>query len=404
MHYTARTGFSGKTSRKAAAMCILFVATLVTTRAFAQTETILVNFQPDAVGYSVAEGVAFDSSGNLYGVTGYGGGDDSGTIFEMSPAAGGTWSAPVILLDVAGRGESPLVFNAGNIFTTATFIGLDGGVYELAHGSSGWMQDVLYEFGRRDAREPWGNVVFDSSGNLYGTAQVGPTHPGLGAVFELSPTESGEWTESLPYVGVDPAYGVEPIWATIAPSGTLYVATLYGGMRQGGVVFQLAPSAEGWTPSVMYTFPSGSSPCCLTLDANGDVYGTTFGGGVYGAGTVFRLRKTASGSWGQQTLHSFGSGSDGVQPAFSVPVFDSAGNLYGTTFYGGSDGIGVVYKLSPGLGGNWTETILHSFVNDGVDGNTPSGGVAFGSDGNLYGTTYYGGLYGDGTLYELTLD
>jgi uncharacterized repeat protein (TIGR03803 family) len=406
MSLTDRRLFSGKISNcGAAAMAIAFLAILIAAHtAFAQTETILVNLQPDAVGYSASKGVAFDSSGNLYGVTGYGGGDGSGAIFEMSPAGGGTWSAPVVLLEVAGRPESPLLVNAGNIFTTATFLGLEGGVYELSHGAGGWMQDILYEFLRsRDARAPWSNVAFDSSGNLYGTAQIGPTHPDLGAVFELSPTESGEWTESLPYVG-GPAYGVLPEWVAVPPSGNLYVATLYGGAHQGGVVFQLTPSAEGWTPSVMYAFPSGSSPCCLTLDASGNVYGTTFGGGLYGAGTVFRLKKTASGGWGHQTLYSFGNGSDGVSPAFSVPVFDSAGNLYGTTSSGGSDGLGVVYKLSPGPGGNWTETILHNFMNDGVDGNSPYGGVAFGSDGNLYGTAYYGGLYGDGVVYELTLD
>lgn len=407
MSFTDHRIFFGKISGStAAAIAIGFFAVLIAGHpAFAQTETILVNLQPDAVGYSVAEGVVFDSSGNLYGVTGYGGGDGSGTIFEMSPAAGGTWSAPVIILDVAGRGESPLVFHGGSIFTTGIFVGrFDGGVYELSPGAGGWAQDILYDFQRRDAKGPWGNVAFDSSGNLYGTTQVGPTQPQSGAVFELTPTGTGGWTESLPYVSGDPAYGVEPIWTIVAPSGSLYVATLYGGAHQGGVVYQLTPSAGGWTPSVMYAFPSGSQTCCLTLDASGNVYGATFNGGTYGGGTVFRLKKTASGAWGLQTLHNFGSGSDGAVPAFSAPVFDSAGNIYGTTYYGGSAGLGVLYKLSPGSGGGWTETILHNFANDGVDGNTPQGGVVFGPDGNLYGTTYYGGLYGDGTVYELTLD
>ncbi len=384
-----------------AALATLWIAGMPA--AFAQKETILLNLQPNDIGYSVLEGVAFDSSGNLYGVTGYGGGDGSGTIFEMSPAGGGTWSAPVIILDVAGRPESPLVFHAGNIFTTTIFQGLDGGVYELSPGAGGWTQDLLYDFQRRDARAPWGNVAFDSAGNLYGTAQIGPTHPESGAVFELTPTETGEWTESLPFVGGSD-YGALPAWVITTPSGNLYAATLYGGAYQGGVVFQLTPSAAGWTPSVMYSFPTGSSPSCLRLDASGNVYGVTFSGGVYGGGSVFRLKKTASGAWGLQTLHSFGSGSDGAGPAFSALVFDSAGNIYGTTASGGTAGIGVVYKLSPGSGGSWTETILHNFANDGVDGNTPGGGVVFGPDGNLYGTTYYGGLYGDGTVYELTLD
>jgi len=372
--------------------------------ATAQTETILVSLQPNAVGYSASEGVAFDSSGNLYGVTSYGGGDGSGAIFEMSPAGGGTWSAPVVILDVAGRPESPLFFKGGNIFTTATFLGIEGGVYELSQGSGGWTQNILYDFQRRDARAPWSNVAFDSSGNLYGTAQIGPTHPDLGAVYELPPTESGEWTESLPFVGGGLTYGSNPLWVITTPSGNLYVATEFGGAYQGGAVFQLTPSAEGWSPSLMYAFPSGSSPCCLTLDASGDVYGTTFGRGGYNAGSVFRLKKTASGAWGMQSLYSFGNGATGTFPTFSAPVLDSAGNLYGTTSSGGSGGAGVVYKLSPGAGGNWTETVLHNFTSNGVDGITPYGGVVFGPDGNLYGTTYYGGLFNDGIVYELTLN
>jgi uncharacterized repeat protein (TIGR03803 family) len=386
------------------AVTALTTLLVAATSAAAQTETILVNLQPNAVGYSASEGVAFDSSGNLYGVTGYGGGDGSGAIFEMSPAGGGTWSAPVVILDVAGRPESPLFFKGGSIFTTATFQGLEGGVYELSPGAGGWMQDFLYDFQRRDAREPWGNVAFDSAGNLYGTAQFGPMHPEIGAVFELTPTESGQWTESLPFVGSVPADGALPDWVITTTSGNLYVATLYGGAHGGGAIFQLTPSAGGWTPNLMYDFPIDSFPGCLTLDASGDVYGITFSGGTYLGGTVFRLRKTASGGWGLQTLHNFGDGSDGALPTFAAPVFDPAGNIYGTTNAGGSAGIGVVYKLSPGSGGSWTETILHNFANDGVDGNTPQGGVIFGPDGNLYGTTYYGGLHGDGTVFELTLD
>jgi uncharacterized repeat protein (TIGR03803 family) len=373
--------------------------------AAAQTETILLNLQPNDVGYNPAGGVAFDSSGNFYGATTSGGGDGSGAIFEMSPAGGGTWSAPVVVLDVAGRPESPLVFKGGNIFTTAIFQGLEGGVYELSPAAGGWTQDFLYDFQRRDAREPFGNVAFDSSGNLYGTATFGPIHPNLGAVFELTPTETGEWTETLPFVGSAPEYGVDPEWVITTPSGNLYVATAYrpsaGGAYLGGVVIQLTPSAEGWTPSVMYSFPIGSSPSYLTLDASGNVYGTTSGGGTYAGGTFFKLKKTASGAWGLQTLHNFGNGNDGAFP--NGVVFDSAGNLYGTTIFGGTSGIGVVYKLSPESGGSWTETILHNFANDGIDGNSPEA-VVFGPDGNLYGTTNSGGLYGDGTVFELTLD
>jgi uncharacterized repeat protein (TIGR03803 family) len=397
-----------KSTRTLATLAVFFTFVVAaSTYATAQTETILDNFQADAVGYEVNENVIFDSSGNLYGITNYGGENYSGTIFEMSPAGGGTWTAPTVLLGEAGQGESPIVLNGGNIFTTAILVGFGGGVYELSPGTSGWTQTILYEFlhAPKDINEPWGNVVFDSSGNLYGTAQFGDTSAQLGGVFELTPTESGEWTESLPFVAGPPnfEYGADPCWVVIDSSNRLYVESLYGGQYSGGLVFQLTPSAEGWTKSVLYEFPYASGPYRLTLDASGNVYGITINGGTYNAGTVFKLKKNASGIWEEQILHSFGSGSDGNTP-ISAPVFDSAGNLYGTAAGGGSAGLGVVYKLSPGRGGSWTETILHNFLNDGVDGNSPYGGVVLGPDGNLYGTTYYGGLYGDGTIYELTTD
>ena len=400
----SRIVFKKISSRCAVSTGTVLVAMLIAAHsAFAQTETILDNLQADAVGYSASAGVAFDSAGNLYGVTGYGGASGSGAIFEMSPAGGGTWGAPVVLLDAAGRPESPLVFHAGNLFTTAIFLGFHGGVYELSPAGNEWTQDILYEFSRapKDADEPWGNVVFDSSGNLYGAAQLGPTGRQLGAVFELSPTEGGDWTETLPFIAGVPVYGYLPYWVIIDPAGNLYVSTLTGGAHQAGAVVQLTPSAGGWTSTLVSAFTS--FPTYLTLGANGDVYGVTPYGGVYGLGSAFRLRKTATGAWRLQTVHSFGNGNDGVLPN-SAPIFDSAGALYGTTDSGGMAGAGVTYKLSPGQGGNWTETILHNFLNDGIDGINPMGGVVFGPDGNLYGTTYDGGLFGDGVVYELTLE
>ena len=400
--------FFGKIAIRGAAstgivlIAMVFLLLSAAHSAFAQTETILDNFQSDAVGNSPTESVVFDSAGNLYGVTSYGAAGGSGAIFEMSPTEGGTWGAPVVLLDSAGRPESPLVFHGGNIFTTAIFLAFHGGVYELSPEGSGWTQDILYEFSRApvDTSEPWGNVVFDSSGNLYGTTQLGPTGRQLGAVFELSPTESGSWTETIPFTAGVAAYGYLPHWVIMDPAGNLYVASLYGSAYQNGAVVKLTPSAGGWTTTLLSTFPS--SPTYMTLGANGDIYGVTPYGGVYALGSVFRLRKTATGPWRLQTVHSFGSGTDGVLPN-SAPIFDSAGNLYGTTDNGGTAGVGVVFKLSPGQGGNWSESILHNFLDDGIDGTDPMGGVVFGPDGNLYGTTYYGGLFGDGVLYELTL-
>jgi uncharacterized repeat protein (TIGR03803 family) len=145
----------------------------------------------------------------------------------------------------------------------------------------------------------------------------------------------------------------------------------------------------------------------LTLDSAGSLYGTTYAGGTYSQGGVFELKRSAKG-WAENVLYNFTGGSDGGQPYQPSLVWDSAGNLYGTTETGGNDGLGVVFELTPTSGGSWTETVLHSFT--GVtDGWLPDSGVIIDKSGNLYGTAFLGGGYGScfsglscGTVYQLT--
>ncbi len=201
--------------------------------------------------------------------------------------------------------------------------------------------------------------------------------------------------------------------------GNLYGTTAGGGVSNPrcdkanflgcGTVFQLTPGAnETWTETVLHSFtgpPDGSEPSAsLVLDAHGNLYGTTVAGGAsgsgcygYGCGVVFRLSPTANGKWAEEVLHSF-DGRDGSAPSADL-ILDADGNLYGTTSQGGVYGSGTVFELTPSARGGWKETVLHNF--DGKDGANPLAGLIFDAAGNLYGTTYVGGAYYFGTAFQL---
>lgn len=146
----------------------------------------------------------------------------------------------------------------------------------------------------------------------------------------------------------------------------------------------------------------GSGPLDgLIFDAAGNLYGTTYQGGT-NLGTVFELTPKASVGWTETILHTFGNsaGTDGYNPVSGL-ILDSAGNLYGTTPVGGSNNVGIVFKLTPAAS-NWTETVLHTFNANGTDGYNSYAGLVFDSAGNLYGTTNIGGTVSDGTVFEIT--
>jgi uncharacterized repeat protein (TIGR03803 family) len=209
-------------------------------------------------------------------------------------------------------------------------------------------------------------------------------------------------------------------------SGNLYGTTAGGGSQncQGngcGTIFQLAPSSSGWTKNVLYSFKGradGWQPLATLLsDSAGNLYGVTSNGGgntactySLGCGTVFVLRRNGDGTWTQKTLYSFAGGSDGQNPTASL-IFDKNGNLYGTTVYGGipscfaNIGCGTVFEISASAG-KWTETILYRFTG-GDDGEGPRAGLMLGSDGTFFGTTEVGGgtdcySRGCGTIFSLT--
>ena len=315
------------------------------------------------------------------------------------------------------------------IRTSRAFLGmlaLAAVTFSLAVRAQAQTENILYSFsGSADGNAPSTvSLIFDGSGNLYGTTSEGGgctrLNTGCGAVFEMSPNGSGGWTEQVLYGFTGGTDGLQPEGSLVMDAaGNLYGTTQVGGTCCG-VVFKLTHNSGGtWTQSVLYTFAGGndgSGPVAgLVFDAAGNLYGTTQEGGgggcgIPGCGTVFELTPNSSGGWTEIKLHTF-HGPDGQLPQSNL-IFDGAGSLYGVTLEGGkayttcSSGCGLAFKLTPTSSGSWTEKIIHYF--DGNTGNGPVGGLTFDASGNLYGTTSFGGILRDcsnqgcGVVFELS--
>ncbi len=304
----------------------------------------------------------------------------------------------------------------------ATLMGL---LLLVALLGSAWAssEKVLYRFHGKDGRGG-GSVVLDSRGALYGaTVYGGSACPGLGCgvVFQLTRDAKGKWHETVlhDFAGTD---GDNPVGSLVADkAGNLYGTTAYGGANGCtglgcGVAFELVKGKGGsWTYAILHYFTGqegdGLWPYAgMIFDSQGNLYGTTSGGGNYsacsnegGCGVVFELTPDGKGSWAETVVYAF-DGSDGGGPDGKL-TFDSLGNLYGTTYYGGAHQSGTVFKLTPGKQGQWTENVLHSFSYGTKDGDAPFNGVVFDTAGNLYGTTPSGGMNGPqgwGTAFKLT--
>lgn len=203
--------------------------------------------------------------------------------------------------------------------------------------------------------------------------------------------------------GSNPASGL-----LMDKDGNLYGTTPTGGQYNDGLVYELSSTGSGWQEKVLHMFGGGSDgkgPVAnLIMDERGNLYGTTSGGGAFGGGTAFELiRDAASGGWAETILHSFNqSGQDGSTPDAAL-ARDPQGNLYGTTFFGGF-GYGTVFELSPGANGQWMESILLAFNPNELHGANPDASLTLDGAGNLYGTTENGGsggTYGIGVVFEL---
>jgi uncharacterized repeat protein (TIGR03803 family) len=305
--------------------------------------------------------LVMESSGNLYGTTFGGGVNNLGTVFQLHPNSDGSWTETILHS-----------FNADGI----------------------------------DGYNPYANLAFDKAGNLYGTTYSGGSG-NQGTVFELSRQKDGTWLEHV-ILSFNYTDGGEPYGGLVFDAhGNIYGTTQSGGDYQHGVVFALRPGSNGtWNEQVLHSFdPSagdGFEPYAgLVIDTAGHLYGTTLGGGANG--TVYKVANV-NGSWQDTVIHSFNpyNGGDGIEP-YGPLAIDTSGNLYGTTWqslFNNVGGAGIVFGLSQTKPNVWQETVLHNFVNPG-DGGNPYSGVALDSTGHIFGTTYYGGVSA-GVVFEIT--
>ncbi len=364
-------------------------------QAFGQTEIVLYSFASNgADGFQPYAALTLGKGGILYGTTDLGGTHGYGTVFELTKHK---FETPLFNFNAGGNGggEYPyfaglVVDKAGNLYGTTSYGGAHnfGTVFMLTPSGT---ETVLYSFGSQtnDGAYPFGGVVLDKLGNLYGTTTIGGVH-NKGTVFKV--TAAGVETMLYSFAGgtdgCNPDAGV-----VLGKKNVLYGTTPACGGSNNGTVFKVTQTGA---ETLLHTFnldgTDGILPYAgVVLDKVGNLYGTTYQGGANDAGTVYKLTPTGT----ETVLHSFGfDGTDGYYPQASV-VFDKLGNIYGTTTYGAGS-LGAVYEITP----TGTETVLHSFQSNGTDGYHPYGGVILVGK-TLYGTTLYGGANNVGTVFKL---
>jgi uncharacterized repeat protein (TIGR03803 family) len=391
--------------------------------ASAQTKKTIHSFQGVSEGAQPDSNLISDGTGGFYGVAPAGGsGCDEGgcgVFFHLTQSAG-AWSETVLYAfqgspyDGAGPNYDLIQDTAGNIYGSSLGGGAFGygAVFELSppkQSGGSWTETTLYSFSDGlDGSRPEGGVTLGLNGELFGITFEGGPNDGecdfnCGVVFQLlPPAQIGDpWTEVTIY---NFPYPQQP--------GDLHLladsqGALFGPNTSLGTIFKLSPNSNGtWAYTDIYKFTGGSdgigAPVGLITDKTGTLYGTSYSST---GGAIYQLVPPTSGStWSIHVLYSFAAPSDGYNPAARL-VFDSAGNLYGTTFSGGffaqvcQYGCGTVFKLSPSSGGTWTETTLHKFIG-GSDGNQPNARLAI-SGGVVFGTTQFGGAGGNGTVFAI---
>jgi len=395
----------------------LLAALTLTQSSSAQTLTVLHPFSNRGDGSGPMAGVRMDRAGNIYGTTVYGGTGNRGTVWRLSPKNGGWFFTPLYSFHDSSDGNGPMskvtVGPDGALYGTTPSGGGTGCggqgcgiVFKLTPPASfcqnilcSWTETVIHRFDDNPAQAslPLAAVVFDSAGNLYGTAGSGGGgcyNYGCGVVYEMTQS-GGSWNFNVIYDfssgdGALPFAGV-----TLDAAGNLYGTTAYGGPYAFGNVYRLLRSAGGWTYTSLYSFTDGDDGAMPTsevvLDQAGNIYGDDTQGGASG-GVVWEL-SPSGGGWNFTAI-------DSPYCCITAGVSrDAAGNLYVVTWSGGQNQTGAIYELSYS-GGTWTETNLHSFADH--DGAFPYSDVVFDAGGNLYGTTTSGGTGNDGTVWQFS--
>lgn len=420
-------GFGGRASFIAAAAALLAgcggshsgfgvpVTSLPATRSgpgsAASGEQVLYSFTGGNDGGNAATGLVLDKQGNLYGTTVIGGPYMCGTVFKLAPQASPPWKETVLHnFTCYGDGKSPhggVTFDPQGNLDGTTVAGGSGGpctsdgcgvVYQLTSQT----ENVLHSFtAGDDGFGPGGGVVFDKKGNVYGTTPDGGSGY-VGVVYEVS--QSGtQWHERVIHTftgGSDGGVGsLGPL--LIDPSSNLYGVAEEGGTYSAGTVFKMSRvSKKKWKLTTLYAFKGGSDAASpyggVISDAKGNLYGTTYYGGTNGLGTVYELIHKSGSKYRERVLYSFKGGSDGSSSTTTLS-FGPSGDLYGTTSMGGGTcDCGTIFKVNPKTG---KEKVLHAF-GSGNDGAYPYYGMAKDSSGNFYGSTVAGGSHGQGAIFK----
>jgi hypothetical protein len=392
------------------------------------TLNVLASFNTGAAAFPIS-GVIADSAGNLFGVT-YQGGTGAGSVYEIVKTAGGYASTPLTLASFSGPdGAYPsgrlFLDSDGNLIGTTQYGGAgyagpahlgDGTVFELAKTAGGYASapTVLVSFSESvNGAWPFAGVIADSAGNLLGVTH-GDGNGDFGTVFEIAKTAGGYASTSTRLASLvadaNLAYPAGPLM--IDAAGNLF-GTGSQGVTGGGGVFEIAKTAGGYasTASLLgyFTGPNGYTPLGgLVADPAGDLFGTTSVGGAYNDGTVFEMVKTAGGYGAPTTLVSFNF-TDGSAPYRSL-IIDAAGNLFGTTYNGGitstdnPNGYGTVFEVAKTVTG-YSSTPITLAQFSGANGSEPISALIVDGAGNLFGVTEYGGPIPNvstGTVFEVT--
>ncbi len=402
----------------AMAIATVFMLAVLLQSAQAQTFTVIHSFN-GVDGAFPQSGLTIAGPGVFYGTTGEGGGI-YGNVFRLagSPSLGWTLSQLYYFTGETDGNElrSGVIIGPDHALYGSTIRGGTGAgcakdptygcgtVFRLAQPATAmapWTENILYRFaGGSDGVYPQSDVSFDQWGNLYGTTWVGGSGvsqdcpDGCGVVYQLRPSGGG-WTESVVWTfrDIDGEFFFSGVVAD--PSGNLYGVAALGGQYGRGAIYQLSPTASGWTHKTLYSFtghadggiPTGG----LIFDASGNLYGTTSTGGSGGGGTVFELTPTHDG-WNFNTLYTLpGDWLTRGGPSGKL-VMDAAGNVYGTQNGEGAHGRGSVFKLTHSTTG-WSYASLYDFTAQ-ADGGWPTGSLVLDAEGNIYGMTTYGGTSG----------
>jgi uncharacterized repeat protein (TIGR03803 family) len=388
-----------------AGLCLGILITAAAPAA-AQTLDTLLTFS-GSNGRSPRAGLITDAAGNLYGTTGEGGPNNGGTVFRLSDDGTGAYTATILHSFNGPNGQYPYARLAidvtGNLYGTTYSGGASGlgTVFRLSdNGAGGYTATTLHSFAGADGRLPYAGLAIDATGTLYGTT-VGGGPSDRGTAFRLSDNGASGNTFAMMHSFGGPDGSFPYGGLAIGADGNLYGTTQGGGSSSAGTVFRLSDNgAGGYTAATLVSFngTDGSFPSAgLAIDSAGNLYGTTRQGGATNQGAVFRVSDNGAGGFTATTLLSF-VGADGSLP-FAGLIIDAAGNIFGTTERGGLHDRGTIFRLSDD-GSGYTATTLYSFA--GPDGQYPLAELLADAEGSLNGTTFTGGANDRGTVFRLS--